>query len=91
MGLTITSMSVLNGLTTINDIYVNIRDLKYNKEDSEYSLEFLCIYSKENKHIKTEMLSEKFTEFYTGNIWEKAYINLKSNLDNMGLTYQDVL
>ena len=91
MGLIIANLPVINDLTTIDDVYVNIRDIRYTKENNEYFLEFSCIYSKNNKHIKTSMLNEKMTEFYNGNIWEKAYTKFKSNLDNTGLTYQDVL
>jgi len=94
MGLTIKSLPVMRGLTTIDNVYVNVRDIKYNKENQEneeaqFKIEFICYYSKDNKHINAELLGATYTEFYDGNVWTKAYDILKEDLTNKGLTYQD--
>jgi len=94
MGLTITSLPVMGGLTTINDAYVNVRNIKYTKEQQEneegqFKLEFISYYSKDNQHIKVELLRATYIEFYDGNVWTRAYEILKQDLTNKGLTYQD--
>jgi|TARA_B110000858_G_scaffold120765_1_gene137843 hypothetical protein len=91
MGLTINNFPVIDGLTSIDNVYVNIRNIRYTKLDDGYFLEFLCNYSKDSKHIITLILNTHFIEFYNENIWEKAYLCLKSDLDNKNFTYQDVL
>lgn len=93
MGLTITSLPVMEGLTTINDVYVNVRDIKYTKEQQEeetiFKLEFISYYSRDNKYINGQILGKTYTQFYDGNIWTKAYEILKQDLTDRGLTYQD--
>lgn len=94
MGLTITTLPVINGLTTIDNVYVNVRDIKYNKEqlenqESEFKLEFICYFKKENKHINAQILGKTYTEFYDGNVWTEAYAILKQELTNRGITYKD--
>ena len=89
MGLTITSFPVIEGLTTIDNVYVNIRDVKYHKDGNEYILNFLCYYQRDDIIITHESLNEIFTEFYDGNIWSKAYEILKKHLTEKSLLYQD--
>ena len=89
MGLIVESLPVMDGLATINTVYVNIRDIKYTKEEGEYVLEFIIHYQRDTKHIKTEFKYIKLTEFYDGNIWSKAYEVLKMDLSDKSLTYQD--
>jgi len=95
MGLIIDSLPVMKGLATIENVYVNIRDIRYNKEEtedenSEYTLEFMCYYQRDNKHINGQILRKTFTEFYNGNIWTEAYAVLKQDLTAKGLIHQDV-
>jgi hypothetical protein len=93
MGLTITSFPVMGGLTTINDVYVNVRDIKYTKEQQEeetiFKLEFISYYSKDDISINAQLLGTTYTQFYDGNVWTKAYEILKQDLTDKGLTYQD--
>ena len=94
MGLTITNLPIMGGLTTIDNAYVNVRDIKYTKEqqddeEAQFLLEFICYYSKESKHINAQVLGKTFNEFYSGNVWTKAYEILKQDLTDKGLTYQD--
>ncbi len=95
MGLTITSLPIMGGLTTIDNAYVNVRDIKYTKqqqedtEEAQFLLEFICYYSKNNKHINAELLAATYTDFYSGNVWARAYEILKQDLTDKGLTYQD--
>jgi len=89
MGLTVNSLPVMDGLATINDVYVNIRDIRYTKEEGEYVLEFMIHYQRDTKHIKTEFKNIKLADFYDGNIWSRAYEVLKSDLSDKSLTHQD--
>ena len=95
MGLTITSFPVMGGLTTINDVYVNVRDIKYTKEQQQedteaiFKLEFISYYSKDGISINVQILGKTYTQFYDGNVWTKAYEILKQDLTDKGLTYQD--
>lgn len=94
MGLTITNFPVMGGLTTINDVYVNVRDIKYTKEQEEdteaiFKLEFISFYSKNGTSINSQLLGATYTQFYDGNVWSRAYEILKQDLTDKGLTYQD--
>ena len=90
MGLTIQSMPVYEGLTQINNVYVNIRDIITTKDAyNRYSVRFLTNYSKEDKAIKSEMVYKQLEIPHTNNIWQTCYDYLKEELRELGLIWSD--
>lgn len=87
MGLIIDNLPILSGLVILDKVYVNVRDIRTSKEETNYIVEFLCYFSKEGKHIKTELLSK--IGFYEENSWTVAYSILKEHLTGKSLTYVD--
>ena len=103
MGVTIESYPVYNGAITLQNVYVNVRELRttkevdggFNIETNEntstniYKLEFIVNYSFNDNTINTNFISKQSETPYTGNLWELAYTELKANLDAENLTHSD--
>lgn len=103
MGVTIESYPVYNGAATLQNVYVNIRDLRTTKEverdfdiernenttKSIYKLEFIVNYTFNNNTINTNFISKQSETPYTGNLWDLAYTKVKENLDDENLTHSD--
>jgi len=92
MGLTVNSLPVYDGLTTISNVYVNIRDISTNKEESgKHSMRFNCNYSKDGKIIDRMLLTHDMVIPYNSDVWTKAYNYLKEDLQQRNLTWKDNL
>ena len=98
MGLTITSFPIMNGVATVNDVYVNIRDIKTTKKNVsindnviEYELEFIYYVKKDVQDLTVDLIKKTSTEPYTGNPWELAYTALKEDLTSKNLEFTDQL
>lgn len=100
MGITIESYPVYGNLTSIPNVYLNIRDIKTTKEKTVdisnlekdiYTIEFLYNIKKDNKHILTSMLSAKSETIYTDNLWSVAYAIMKEDLTKQSLLFSDNL
>ena len=103
MGVTIETYPVYNGAATLQNVYVNVRDLRttkevergFNLETNEntskdiYKLEFIVNYSLNDNTINTNFISKQSETPYTGNLWELAYTEVKANLDAENLTHSD--
>ena len=103
MGVTIESYPVYNGAATLQNVYINVRDLRttkeiersFNPETREntsthiYKLEFIVNYTLNDNTINTNFISKQSETPYTGNLWELAYTELKANLDAENLTHSD--
>ena len=103
MGVTITNYNIFDGAVTLQNVYINIRDIMTTKDieigfDNEsnqdiqktlYKLQFNINYIFNGKTINTNFISIQSETPYTENIWELAYIELKSHLDSENLTYSD--
>jgi len=94
MGLTIVSYPVYDGLASLENVYVNIRDLettKYTDNNSEYmyKFQFFINYSINDKQVNTNFISKESKTPYTGNLWDLAYTEVKAKLDAENLTHSD--
>eukprot|EP00966_Prymnesium_polylepis_P222684 5151391-Prymnesium_polylepis.4 len=102
MGILVKNLPVYEGLATIDEVYVNIRDLLHTKnEEGKYDVEFMCHYMSRatvvdtsgatvlvNKPIKSGMIMETLDAPLT-NIWTKCYELLKANLSKAGVHSED--
>ena len=100
MGLTITSLPVYDNLTSIQDVYLNIRDIRTTKELSLdisnqeiaiYKLEFLYFIKKDNKHIKSGLITKTSETPYNNDLWNLSYAVMKEDLTNQNLSFTDNL
>lgn len=94
MGLTITSFPIMNGIATVDNVYVNIRDIKTTKQNigssvGPYELEFVYHAKKENTNVEVKLIRKTSTEAFTGNLWDLAYNYLKEELTNKSLEFVD--
>ena len=94
MGLTVTSLPIMNGIVTVDNVYVNIRDIKTTKQNIDsnvdpYELEFIYFVKKENNNIEARQLKKTSAEAFVGNLWDLAYQHLKSELTNKSLEFVD--
>lgn len=94
MGLTVTSLPIMNGVVTVDNVYVNIRDIKTTKQNIDsnaepYELEFVYYVKKENNNIEAKLIRKTSTEAFIGNLWVLAYNYLKEELTNKSLEFVD--
>ena len=100
MGLTINSLSIMNGIATVDNVYAKIRDLKTTKRNNnlplnnnnavKYELEFRVLYEKDGKFVNNEFYRELYDTPITDDIWITCYSYLKQKLTEKGLTHSDV-
>ena len=92
------SYPIYNGAATLQDVYVNIRDLRTTKKveiDNEnttkniYELEFIVNYRYNNNRINTNFVTKQSETPYTGNLWDLAYTEVKAKLHDENLTHSD--
>lgn len=100
MGLTIASYPVYDGLTSITDAYLNIRNLRTTKEtivnqdnstSVQYNLDFDYVIQKSGTIILHSMMRTTASTPYTASIWESAYNLVKADLTTRSLTFTDNL
>lgn len=96
MGLTIVSYPVYNGLTTISDAYLNIRNIRTTKElidtnNVSYTLEFEYNIQKNGTNIYISIIRETKITPYTDNPWDTAYTLIKADLTSKSLSFTDTL
>lgn len=100
MGITIDSYPVYDNLTSIPNVYLNIRDIKTTKEKTFdisnlekdiYKIEFLYNIKKDNKHIFTSIINASSETAYTDDLWSTAYTLMKEDLTSKGFTFSDNL
>jgi hypothetical protein len=90
MGLGIVSVTLFNGLVTINDLYANIRDIRTTKEDGKYRIEFVLHTKKETENIKVDFFHDSRLEPYL-EIWADAYDLCKARLTEQGVSWTDIV
>lgn len=95
MGINITSYPIYNGAAHLENVYVNIRDIKTNKEqydeNYEYTFECMCNFTFNEKNIHTQLIELKTDNPYVTNLWEIAYTELKKYLNDNNITFTDSL
>ena len=103
MGVTIESYPVYNGAATLQNVYLNIRDLRTTKKverdfdietnenttKSIYELEFIVNYTFNDNTVNTNFISKESKTPYTGNLWDLAYTEVKAKLNAENLSYSD--
>ena len=94
MGLTVNSFPIMRGVAVVDNVYINIRDLKTTKQIIDNSIhEFYFVYQviKEERIIETKLLMKNSSEAFEANIWDLAYKYLKEELTGQNLEFTDVL
>lgn len=98
MGLTLNSYTVMDSLVSINNAYLNIRDIRTTKdiiningEKIIYNFEFIYNISKDNKYLNRDKIVKTSETPYSENLWELAYKNIKEELTNKKIEFSDVL
>lgn len=98
MGLTLNSYTVMDSLVSINNAYLNIRDIRTTKdiiningEKIIYNFEFIYNISKDNKYLDRDKIVKTSETPYSENLWELAYKNIKEELTNKKIEFSDVL
>jgi hypothetical protein len=95
MGLTVTSFPIINGIATVDNVYINIRDIRTTKQTvnntTPYELEFFYIVKKEENNISTQIITKNSAEAFIGNLWDLAYEYLKEELTSKNLHFTDTL
>lgn len=95
MGITIESYPMYNGAVTLQNVYVNVRDIRTTKEveidfntetnkntsTNIYKLEFIVKYTFNENTINTNFILKQSETPYTGNLWDLAYTELKTILN----------
>ena len=94
MGLTVNSFPIMRGVALVDNVYINIRDLKTTKQIIDNTIhEFYFVYQviKEERIIETKLLMKNSSEAFEANIWDLAYKYLKEELTGQNLEFTDVL
>ena len=94
MGLTVNSFPIMRGVAVVDNVYINIRDLKTTKQIIDNSIhEFYFVYQviKEERIIETKLLMKNSSEAFVANLWDLAYKYLKEELTGQNLEFTDVL
>lgn len=94
MGLTVNSFPIMRGVAVVDNVYINIRDLKTTKQIIDNTIhEFYFVYQviKEERIIETKLLMKNSSEAFEANIWDLAYKYLKEELTGQNLKFTDVL
>jgi len=98
MGLTVNSFPIMRGIAVVDNVYINIRDLRTTKQfiigiDNFlwHELHFFYQVIKEERIIETKLLVKTSSEAFVANLWDLAYKYLKEELTGKNLEFTDVL
>jgi hypothetical protein len=87
MGLTIDEYPVYGGASTVN-AYVNLRDIRYNKEEGEYKLSGFAKITTGDVFINSLYIEITNNDVFT-DTWGSLYIELKRILTEKGIVLVD--
>jgi hypothetical protein len=94
MGLTVNSFPIMRGVAVVDNVYINIRDIRTTKQIIDNTIhEFYFVYQviKEERIIETKLLMKNSSEAFVANLWDLAYKYLKEELTGQNLEFTDVL
>lgn len=94
MGLTVNSFPIMGGIAVVDNVYINIRDLRTTKHVIDkiiYEFHFVYQVIKEERIIETKLLVKNSSEAFVANIWDVAYKYLKEELTGKNIEFTDVL
>tara|TARA_R110000822_G_scaffold221462_4_gene355088 strand:+ start:195 stop:464 length:270 start_codon:yes stop_codon:yes gene_type:complete len=86
MGLTIAEYPVYGGASTVN-AYVNIRDIRHNKNEGEYKLSGFAKIMTTNDVFITALYIELTSNAVFTDTWGSLYIELKRILVEKGIVF----
>jgi len=99
MGLTIVSYPIHDGLATLPNVYVNIRNLETTKDIKDYNtnntpeyiykFQFVVNFQINEKQIDTNLITKESETPFIINLWDLAYTEIKKKLDAQNLSYSD--
>ena len=94
MGLTVNSFPIMGGIAVVDNVYINIRDIRTTKQIIDNTIhEFYFVYQviKEERIIETKLLMKNSSEAFVANLWDLAYKYLKEELTGKNIEFTDVL
>lgn len=94
MGLTVNSFPIMGGIAVVDNVYINIRDLRTTKRNIDNIIhEFHFVYQviKEERIIETKLIMKNSSGAFVENIWDVAYKYLKEELTGKSIEFTDVL
>jgi hypothetical protein len=90
MGIDADEYFVMNGLASLGNCYLRVRNFHMTKVATMYTLNYQIEILKDNKYVTHEIITiPNVTTPITGNIWDIAYDNLKEYLTSKGITFTD--
>ena len=91
MGLALNEFPVYDNLTSIKSVYLNIRDIKLNKIEDGYEINFWFNIKKDDKYILGQQITKTQSSPHINNSWEEAYNIIKLYLNEKNLIYSDMV
>ena len=92
MGIDADEYFVMNGLASLGNCYLRVRNFHMTKVSSVYTLNYRAEVFINDKYVTEENMTIPSVETpITENIWKIAYDNLKEYLTSKGITFTDRL
>ena len=97
MGLTATGYKIHNDKVTLNSVYINIRDLSTDKENSpdgnnsSYVFSCTCRVKLEGTQVDAIRINIRQDSPIVENLWDKAYNSLKEKLTAKSINFTDTI
>ena len=92
MGIDADKYFVMNGLASLGNCYLRVRNFHMTKVATVYTLNYQIEVLKDNKYVTEEPITVPSVETpITENIWKIAYDNLKEYLTSKSITFTDRL
>ena len=94
MGITATNYKIYNNKINLDNVYINVRDISINKEDTRDSgsstphiFSFTGQVILDDTRVDIIRVHFKQSTPITENLWDKAYILLKEKLTEKSITF----
>ena len=94
MGLGIKSLTVLEGLTTIENLYGHARDIRVTKDNQglfEIQCDFIIYKNIGDKQVRVKYMHiyKKYNDDFLTKTWNDVYTIIKEDLTSKGIEYVD--
>lgn len=92
MGINATAYKIYDGKITLDNVYINVRDLSTDKETLNgtfYLFSCNCRVMIDNTTVDFIRIDSKQTEPFLENLWDKAYTLLKEKLTEKSISFTD--
>ena len=89
MGIDADKYFVMNGLATLGNCYIRVKDFNNTKIDGNHTFRDSVEILVNGKLTTADMKFLQMTAPITGNNWQLAYDHLKEELTKQGITFTD--